>query len=58
MIQKHADLQVPNSQGKELSSAIQVKVIKSLLLYLLAYIQACAPGISPFVMATCTGAAM
>ncbi len=39
---KHADLQVPNSQGKELASTIQGKVITSLLLYQLAYIQACA----------------
>jgi hypothetical protein len=45
------------SRGKELASAIWVTAIEKAY-YLLAYIRACAPGISPCVTATCTGAAM
>jgi|694.fasta_scaffold132075_1 hypothetical protein len=53
---KHGDLQVPEIQGVELASAIRKKQLKAY--YLLAYIRACTPGISPCVTATCTGAAM
>jgi hypothetical protein len=44
-------------RGKELTSAIRVKAIKSLLPISLLF-GACAPGFISCVTATCTGAAM
>jgi hypothetical protein len=46
---------VKSLHSASFASAIRVN---SKAYYLLAFIQACFPGISPCVMATCTGTAM